>query len=122
VRPTYEYWGQLDPTHEVNYKVPRDEIAARVMQMYTGWIGNKKCPKAHSLTRHTDPVSPEQPSRFDVFLYVRGRPLMSHCLFFFADSGAVVLVSDTIVNLRGATSEAKVEGLPTSSSCATGKL
>jgi hypothetical protein len=59
VHPAYEYWGQLDPTHEVNCKVSQEDMAARVTQIYTGRIQNKKCPKAHSLTRPADPLSPE---------------------------------------------------------------
>jgi hypothetical protein len=30
VHPTYEYWGQSDPTREVNCKVSKEEMAARV--------------------------------------------------------------------------------------------
>jgi hypothetical protein len=30
VHPAYEYWGQSDPTHEVNRKVSKEEMAARV--------------------------------------------------------------------------------------------
>jgi hypothetical protein len=30
VRPAYEYWGQSDPTREVNRKVSKEEMAARV--------------------------------------------------------------------------------------------
>jgi hypothetical protein len=35
----------------------KEEIAARVTQIYTGHILNRKCPKAHSLTRPANPVS-----------------------------------------------------------------
>jgi hypothetical protein len=59
VHPTYEYSRQSGPTHEVNRKVSQEEVAARVTQIYTGRIRNKKCPKAHSLTRPADHVSPE---------------------------------------------------------------
>jgi hypothetical protein len=51
VHPTYEYWGQSDPTREVNRKVSKEEMAARVSQMYSGKVKVKKCPKAHSLKR-----------------------------------------------------------------------
>jgi hypothetical protein len=49
VHPTYEYWGQSDPTREVNRKVSKEEMAARVSQMYSGKVKIKKCPKAHLL-------------------------------------------------------------------------
>jgi hypothetical protein len=51
VHPAYEYWGQSDPTREVNRKVSKEEMAARVSQMYSGKVKVKKCPKAHSLKR-----------------------------------------------------------------------
>jgi hypothetical protein len=35
VHPAYEYCGQLDPTREVNRKVSRKEMAARVSQIYS---------------------------------------------------------------------------------------
>jgi hypothetical protein len=56
VHPAYEYWGQSDPTREVNCKVSKEEMAARVSQMYFGKVNVKKCPKAHSLKRPTGPV------------------------------------------------------------------
>jgi hypothetical protein len=56
VHPAYEYWGQSDPTREVNRKVSKEEMAAGVSQMYSGRLKVKKCPKAHSLKRPTDPV------------------------------------------------------------------
>jgi hypothetical protein len=34
----------------------REEMAARVSQMYSGKVRVKKCPRAHSLKRHADPV------------------------------------------------------------------
>jgi hypothetical protein len=51
VHSTYEYRGQSDPTREVNRKVCKEEMAARVSQMYSGKVKVKKCPKAHSLKR-----------------------------------------------------------------------
>jgi hypothetical protein len=30
VHPAYEYWGQSDPTREVNRKVSKEEMVARV--------------------------------------------------------------------------------------------
>jgi hypothetical protein len=56
VHPAYEYVGQLDPTREVNRKVSKEEVAARVSQMYAGRVKVKKCPKAYSLKRPADPV------------------------------------------------------------------
>jgi hypothetical protein len=52
----YEHWGQSDPTHEVNHKVSKEEMVARVPQIYSGKVEVKKCPKAHSLKRPADPV------------------------------------------------------------------
>jgi hypothetical protein len=56
VHPAYEYCGQLYPTRKVNRKVSKEEMAARVSQMYSGKVKVKKCPKAHSLKRPADPV------------------------------------------------------------------
>jgi hypothetical protein len=56
VHPTFEYCGQSDPTREVNRKVSKEEMAARVSQMYSGKVKVKKCPRAHSLKRPADPV------------------------------------------------------------------
>jgi ribosomal protein L23 len=41
---------------EVNRKVSKEEMAARVSQMYSGKVKVKKCPKAHSLKRPADPI------------------------------------------------------------------
>jgi hypothetical protein len=43
---------------EVNRKVSKEEMAARVSQIYSGKVKIKKCAKAHSLKRPADPVSP----------------------------------------------------------------
>jgi hypothetical protein len=56
VHPAYEYMGQSDPTCEINRKVSKEEMTVRVSQMYYGKVKVKKCPKAHSLKRPTDPV------------------------------------------------------------------
>jgi hypothetical protein len=56
VHPAYEYCGQSDPTREVNRKVSKEEMAARVSQIYSGKVKVKKCPRAHSLKRPADPV------------------------------------------------------------------
>jgi hypothetical protein len=58
VHPAYEYWGQSDPTCEVSRKVPKEEIAARVSQIYAGKAQIKKCPKVYSLSRPANPMSP----------------------------------------------------------------
>jgi hypothetical protein len=58
VHLTYEYWGQLDSMREVNRKVSKEEMAAKVSQIYSGKVKIKKCPKAHSLKRPADLVSP----------------------------------------------------------------
>jgi hypothetical protein len=36
--------------------VSKEEMTARVSQMYSGKVKVKKCPKAHSLKRPADPV------------------------------------------------------------------
>jgi hypothetical protein len=46
VHPAYEYWGQSDPTRQVNRKVSKEEMVARVSQMYSGKVKVKKCLKA----------------------------------------------------------------------------
>jgi hypothetical protein len=56
VHPAYEYCGQSDPTREVNRKVSKEDMAARVSHMYSGRVKLKKCPKANSLKRSADPV------------------------------------------------------------------
>jgi hypothetical protein len=56
VHPAYVYVGQSDPTREVNCKVSKEEMAARVSQMYAGKVKVKSCPKAYSLKRLADPV------------------------------------------------------------------
>jgi hypothetical protein len=56
VHPTYKYWGQSDPTREVNRKVSKEGMVARVSQMYSRKVKVKTCPKAHSLKSSADPV------------------------------------------------------------------
>jgi hypothetical protein len=56
VHPAYEYCGKSDPIREVNRKVSKEEMAARVSQMYSGKVKVKKCLRAHSLKRPADPV------------------------------------------------------------------
>jgi hypothetical protein len=56
IHPSYEYVGQSDPTRDVNRKVSKEEMAARVDQMYAGKVKVKKCSKAYSLKRPVDPI------------------------------------------------------------------
>jgi hypothetical protein len=56
VHPAYEYCGQSHPAREVNRKVSKEEMAARVSQIYYGKVKVKKCPRAHSLKRPADQV------------------------------------------------------------------
>jgi hypothetical protein len=56
VHPAYEYCGKSDPTREVNREVSKEEMAARVFQIYSVKVKVKKCPRAHSLKRPTDLV------------------------------------------------------------------
>jgi hypothetical protein len=56
VHPAKEYWGQSDPTREVNRMVSKEEMVAIVSQMYSRKVKVKNCPKAHSLKRPADPV------------------------------------------------------------------
>jgi hypothetical protein len=56
VHPAYEYCGHSDPMRKVNRKVSKEEMAARVSQIYSGKVKVKKCPRAHSLKRPTDPI------------------------------------------------------------------
>jgi hypothetical protein len=56
VHPVYEYCGQSNLTREVNRKVSREEMEARVSQMYSRKVKVKKCPRAHSLKRPAGPV------------------------------------------------------------------
>jgi hypothetical protein len=56
VHPAYEYCGQSDPTREVNRNVSREEMMARVSQIYSGKVKVKKCPRAHLLKRPADSV------------------------------------------------------------------
>jgi ribosomal protein L23 len=56
VHPAYEYCGKSDPTREVNRKFSKQEMEARVSQIYSGKVKVKKCPRAHSSKRPADPV------------------------------------------------------------------
>jgi hypothetical protein len=58
VHPTYEYWGQSDPMREVTRKVSKEDMAAGVSQIYYGKVKIKNYPKAHSLKRPDESVSP----------------------------------------------------------------
>jgi hypothetical protein len=69
VHPAYEYWGQSDPMCEVNRMVSKEEMAARVSQIYSWKVKIKKFPKAQPLKRSADPVSPRT--------YLRSFPLFA---------------------------------------------
>jgi hypothetical protein len=56
VHPAYKYCGQSNPTREVNLKVSKEEMVARVSKIYSGKVKVKKCPRAHSLKSPADPV------------------------------------------------------------------
>jgi hypothetical protein len=57
VNPTYEYWGQSDPTRVVRRKVSKEEMVARMKNIFIGCIYNRKCPKALSVYRPSEEVS-----------------------------------------------------------------
>jgi hypothetical protein len=46
VHPTYEYWGQSNPTRVVKRNVSKGEMAVRVKNIFGGRIHNRECPKA----------------------------------------------------------------------------
>ena len=56
VHPAYEYCGQTDPTRVQQRKVSKQEMVARVRELFNGVIRNWTCPKAFSLTRPADVV------------------------------------------------------------------
>jgi diphthamide synthase (EF-2-diphthine--ammonia ligase) len=57
VHPTYEYWGQSDPTWIIRRKVSKEEMVARVKNIFTMRIRNRECPKALSVYRPSVEVS-----------------------------------------------------------------
>jgi hypothetical protein len=58
VHPAYEYWGQSNSTRVVNRKVSMENMAVRVSQIYSSKVKIKKFPRAYSLKRPADLVSP----------------------------------------------------------------
>jgi hypothetical protein len=54
--PTFEYWGQSDPTWVVQRKVSKAEMTARAKSISGGRILNQECPKALEIYSPTDPV------------------------------------------------------------------
>jgi hypothetical protein len=55
--PTFEYWGQSDPTRVDQRKVSKAEMMARAKNIFDGRIRNKECPKALGIYNPADPVS-----------------------------------------------------------------
>jgi hypothetical protein len=55
--PTFEYWGQSDPTRVAQCKVSKAEMMARAKNIFGGRIRNKECPKALGIYNPTDLVS-----------------------------------------------------------------
>jgi hypothetical protein len=63
VHPTYEYWGQSDPTRVARCKVSKEEMVARVKGLFAGRIRNRTCPKALNVYCATEAVSDLAPNR-----------------------------------------------------------
>jgi hypothetical protein len=55
--PTFEYWGQSDPTRVAQRKVSKAEMMARAKNIFGGRIHNMECPKALGVYSPSDPVS-----------------------------------------------------------------
>jgi hypothetical protein len=55
--PTFEYWGQIDPTRVAQRKVSKAEMMARAKNIFGGRIRNSECPKALGVYSLSDPVS-----------------------------------------------------------------
>jgi hypothetical protein len=55
--PTFEYWGQSDPTRVARRKVSKAEMIARAKNIFGRRIRNKECPKALAIYSPVDPVS-----------------------------------------------------------------
>jgi hypothetical protein len=54
--PTFEYWGQSDPTRVTQRKVSKAEMMARAKNIFGGWIRNWECPKALGIYNPSDLV------------------------------------------------------------------
>jgi hypothetical protein len=55
--PTFEYWGQSDPTRVAQWKVSKEEIMARAKNIFGGRIRNRECPKKLGVYSLSDLVS-----------------------------------------------------------------
>jgi hypothetical protein len=55
--PTFEYWGQSDPTRVAQRKVSKEEMIARAKNIFGGRIRNKECSKALGIYSPANPVS-----------------------------------------------------------------
>jgi hypothetical protein len=55
--PTFEYWGQSDPTRVARRKVSKVEMMARAKNIFDGQIRNRECPNALGVYSPSDPVS-----------------------------------------------------------------
>jgi hypothetical protein len=104
----------------VNRKVSKEEMAARVSQIYSGKVKINKCPKAHSLKRPAGPVSPRTILGC-FFLLVAVRHLTRWSLSV-VGSRTVVLVPSTSSHWRAAPAEAEVRQVPTSGDQDAGEL
>jgi hypothetical protein len=67
--PTFEYWGQSDPTQVTQRKVFKAEMIARAKNIFGGQIHNKEYPKALGIYSPTDPVSVRPWSFFNLNLF-----------------------------------------------------
>jgi hypothetical protein len=54
--PTFEYWGQSDPTRVVQRKVSKAEMTAHANGIFGGRILNRECPKALGIYSPSDTV------------------------------------------------------------------
>jgi hypothetical protein len=54
--PTFEYWGQSDPTRVTQRKVSKAEMMARAKNIFGKRIRNRECPKALGVYSPSDPV------------------------------------------------------------------
>jgi hypothetical protein len=54
--PTFEYWGQSNPTRVAQCKVSKAEMMARVKGIFGGRIRNWECPTSLGMYSPSDPV------------------------------------------------------------------
>jgi hypothetical protein len=82
VHPSFEYWGQSDPTRVVRRKVSKEEIIPRVKNIFGGHVHNREYPMALGVYRLSDAVSlrPWHSSSIDLKLLLY-RSLYLLCLF-----------------------------------------